>query len=134
MQDLFKKLNAGFSIKQMKNHIKITLPVVIHTSGTFLDLKVKQYKEGFTISCPTNIFSEHNAQGNQEYYFNIFEKNDKNYHYDIKIKNGIIFKNYPLETSINVAIDEFVRFYILLDDFIINNNVIGQEERFEWLK
>ena len=131
MQDLFDRLSVGLSKKQMKNHIKITIPIVIHTSGTFLDLKIKKNKVGFTIFCPTNIFSEQNAQGNQEYYFNIFEKNDKNYHYDIKIKNGIIFKDYPLERNINVAIDEFVRFYIMLDDFMMNNNVIGQEEKFE---
>jgi len=130
MKNIFKILSSEFSAKQMKNCIKVTLPVVINVSGTLIDLRIKQNESGFTIYCPTNIFSELNNQGNQEYYFNIFEKYDKNYHFDIKIKNGKIFKDYSKEQSVIVALNEFVRFYIMIDNFIIDNNVIGNEEKF----
>ena len=69
--------------------------------------------------------------GEMEYYFNIFERHDKNYHYDIQIKKGKIYKDYPSNYNIAVAINEFIRFYVLFDDFIMQNSVIGREECFE---
>lgn len=131
MKDMFKRLSAEFSAKQMKNYIQIRIPLVVWTSGTLLELRIKQIEDGYRVYSPTNIFLEANAQGDQEYYFNIFENNDKNYHYDIKIKNSKIYKDYSSDFNVNVALNEFVRFYVMLDDFIINNDVIGHEEDFE---
>ena len=131
MKDIFKSLSDKFYIKQMKSYIQVKLPLVLWTSGSLLNLKIKRKKEGYTIYCSTNLFLEANAGGDQTYYFNIFEKYDKNYHFDIKIKNGVIYKDYSKESSPTVAINEFIRFYIMLDDFIINNGVIGSEEKFQ---
>lgn len=128
---LIKRLKKEFSVREYKRYTQITIPLVINTSGTLLVLRIKEREDGYTIYCPTNIFLEANAQGNQTYYFNIFEKYDKNYHYDIKIKKGKIYKDYLEDRSIITAIDEFIRFYIMLDDFIINNSVIGAENKFE---
>ena len=130
MQDILKRLSTEFSAKQMKNYIKLNLPLVTWTNGGLLELRIKLKEDGYTIYCPVNLFEEMNAGGEQEYYFNIFEKNDKNYHFDIKIKDGKIYKDYPSNYNIAVAINEFIRFYVKLDDFIINNEVIGNEENF----
>lgn len=130
MMDLFKRLSTEFCAKQLKDCIKIVIPLVINTSGTLLELKIKQKDNGYVIYCPTNIFLEKNVGGSQEFYYNIFEKYDNNYHYDIKIKNGKIFKEYEKESNIAVSINEFIRLFIMLDDFIINNNVIGNEGKF----
>lgn len=131
MQDIFKRLKDEFSVKKLKGCIKVTVPLVIVTNGGLLNLKIKQNGEGYTIYCPTNIFLEANARGDQSYYFNIFERCDKNYHYDIKIKNGKFYKDYSCDRNIVVAIDEFIRFFVLLDNFFVNNNVVGHEEDFE---
>ena len=61
----------------------------------------------------------------------IFEKFDKNHHYSIGLKRGKICKDYHAEFNIVVAVNEFIRFFIMLDDFIINNDVIGHEENFK---
>ena len=64
-------------------------------------------------------------------YFEAFMKYDRGYHYDIEIgEDEVIFKEYDAEFSIVVAIDEFVRFFIMLDDFVINNDVIGHEDKY----
>ena len=131
MQKLFNRLTKDYTVKKMKNYIKVELPVVIHTCGTLLTLKVLPHDSGYTIYCTTNIFSEANAGGDQTYYYNLFEKHDTHYHYEISVKNGKLYKDYPSDYNITVAINEFVRLYILLDDFIINNSVIGNEEKFE---
>ena len=49
----------------------------------------------------------------------------------MKIKDGKIYKDYQMDFSVDVAINEFIRFYIMLDDFIINKDVIGHEEDFK---
>ena len=58
-------------------------------------------------------------------------KNDKNYHYDMQIVNDVIYKEYPKNRSITTALDEVIRFFILFDDYIMHNDVIGHEEDFE---
>lgn len=133
MQEIFKRLSTEFCARQLKNNIiKLTLPLVTWTDGCLLELRIKLKEDGdYTIYSPTNLFVEKNAGGSQKYYFNIFEKHDKNYHYDIKIKNGKIYKDYASDYNIAVAINEFIRFYVMLDDFIIKNSVIGHEEDFE---
>ena len=122
------------SPKQKNNKITFTIPVVLHTGGILLNLQISQKENSYTICCPDNLFLELNAKPSisQKYYFNIFEKHDKNHHYNITLnKKGLFFKEYSNEFNVRVAVNEFIRFYILLDDFIINNNVIGHEEDFE---
>ena len=129
LRKIYKSLN-DCGAKQLKNYIKVKVPLVIWTNGGMLELRIKQSEDGFTVYCPTNIFLDANEQGDQEFYFNIFEKHDTNYHYDIKVKNGKIYKNYKQDTSVTLAVNEFIRFYVMLDDFILKNNVIGNEESF----
>lgn len=130
MQNIFKRLQKDFSPKLAKHYIQIKIPVITFTNGGYLDLRIKQKEDSYTIYCPTNMFLEANAGGDQEYYFNLYNKNAKNY-YDVKIKKGRIYKDYPIEFNVAVAINEFIRFFIAFDDFIINNDVIGHEEAFE---
>ena len=87
--------------------------------------------DGYTLCYTDNMFVEANAGGDHKYYFNIFKKHDKNCHFDIKIKNGLICKDYSADFNVAVAINEFIRFFVTFDDFIINNNVIGNETDFE---
>ena len=131
MKDLFKRLSGEFSAKQMKNYIKVNVPVIMWVTGGVIELRINKKDNGFIVYCPTNFFSEANAGGSQEFYFNIFERFDKNYHFDITLKNGKFYKSYKEDSNVVVAINEFIRFFIMLDDFIINNNVIGREEEYK---
>lgn len=131
MEELYKRLKDEFSLKQMKNYIQIKVPLVMWINGGLLELRIKQNKGGYVVYCPTNLFLEANAGGSQEFYFDLFEKNDSDYHYDIKIKNGKFYKEYKNDSNISISINEFIRFFIMLDDFIIKNSVIGKEEEFK---
>ena len=53
-----------------------------------------------------------------------FNKNDHNRHYDIKEKDGYLFKKYHFDYSLMSAIDEFVRFFIFLDIFMQESNMV----------
>lgn len=128
MQNILKRLKTEFSAKQKKDYILLLLPVVINLDSGLLNLRIAETETGYTISCPRNFFVD--ANESLEFYFNVFEKYDKNYHYDMQIKKGKLTKDYSQETNIITAINEFVRFIILFDNFIINNDVIGNEEHF----
>lgn len=117
-----------FSPKQGQGYVEITFPIVVYLNGGLLTLRVTPQASGYTISCPDDFFSE--ANGSQEYYFRMFEKWDKRHHYGMRIADGVIYKQYAEEDAITVAINEVVRFFILFDDFFIENGVIGKEEEF----
>lgn len=127
MHNILKTLKE-FSPKQKKGYILISIPILIYADNGFLDLRITQNQTGYTISCSRDFFVDANAR--LEYYYNIFKNYDKNHHYDVNIKKGKLCKEYPQETNIVVAINEFIRFIIMFDDFIINNDVIGHEENF----
>lgn len=116
----FRKVKGGY--------IDITLPVVVNIDGGLIELRIKAEKESYSVWSKRDFFSEANAD--LEYYYNIFEKFDKCYHYDISVKRGRLFKEYNLEQSVVTMVDEFVRLILNLDNFIINNSVIGNEEKF----
>ena len=128
MQNILKRLKTEFSAKQKNGYILVSFPIVINIDNGLLDLRVKPNEKGYTIDCPRDFFVDANAR--LEYYYNVFEKYDKNYHFNIKIKKGKISKDYSQETNIVNSINEFVRYIIMFDDFIINNDVVGHEENF----
>ncbi len=127
MQDFISGLKS-FSPKSVEGGVNIALPVVLNFCGCLIELKITQSEKGYFICCENDLFLDANESG--EFYYNTFNKYDKNYHYGIILKNGMFYKEYDEEYSLTCALNEFIRFFILLDDFIINNNVIGQEEKF----
>ena len=98
-------------------------------NGGLLDLRIIPCKTCYKLCCLDNLFLETNR--NLEWYYKTFHKYDKNYHYDIKLSDNIFYKEFDKEFNIIVAISEFVHFFVLLDEFIINNAVIGNEENFD---
>ena len=129
VKNIVKNLE-GYFLHEKDGYVEILLPIVFFSShGSMLKLTIAPKDEGYIIACVDDLFYESN--GPQERYFNIFMKNDKNYHYDMLISNNVIYKEYPRNRSINTALDEVIRFFILFDDFIMGNDVVGHEEDFE---
>lgn len=119
---------TSYAPKIEDGRITLTLPIVIHNCGLLLELHITVKEETYEICCPNDIF--YDANDSAEYYFKIFNTYDKNYHYEIQLKEEKFCKEYPQEYSIVCALDEFARFFILLDDFILGKGVIGHEEDF----
>ena len=115
---------------QKDGYIEISLPVVMNVAFTHLTLRIVPGEDTYTVCCPENLFIEKNDT--QKRYYDIFMKWDKNWHYDMKIsENHFIYKEYRNDYNPVCAVDEFVRFFILFDDFIMDNNVVGREEDFD---
>lgn len=128
MQDIIKRME-DFAPTTKNGSVFLTLPVVMHVSGSLLELCIAPHDSYYLISCTEDHFSE--ANGDQQRYFDIFMKRDPHYHYEMQILDNLIYKQYPNDFNVAVALNEFLRFFIAFDDFIMENGVIGNEEQFE---
>ena len=128
MIDVMEYLET-FSPRQGDGYVDFTVPVLFYSAHTFLDLRIIPGEDTYTVLCPDDLFYE--ANGPQERYFNIFMSRDEHYHYDMEIRDNIIFRTFENDFNPNVAVDEVIRFFVRFDDYILENDVIGHEEDFE---
>ena len=129
MQDIKKRLFEDFSPKERDGYFEIEFPVAISTSGTLVSLRIEQHEDKYIITHPDDIFSD---IGNDtlEFYYDIFKKWNKDCYFAVELVDGILTMECPDNYNVAVTISDFIRFMIAFDDFIINNNVIGNEEKF----
>lgn len=120
MQDYFKNVEIFTPIKKEK-YIEITVPVITDMNHDFLELRIIPTESGYTICNNGKAFSDFNEP--TKYYYDLFMEKDPNYHYEIKLDGNIIYKKYSEDFSTRVAINEFVKFFVYLDDFILKNEL-----------
>jgi len=101
---------------------KIELPVLLYFNYQRLTLYIYPVDDGYYISDDGETFIEFSNDAN--YYFDLFNTQDKNYHYDIKLKDNHICKKYRFDYRLMAAIDEFIRFFIYLDEYMGKNNIV----------
>ena len=115
-----------FRPKKRGSVTRMTIPVILSGIRSLIELKVKEYPDFFRVSFDSEFFDDKNC--NPEFYFNLFMKKDKSYHYDMQIdKKGNIFKDYKNDVSVVAFSDEFVRFFVAFDDYLMENEVFGHE-------
>lgn len=110
---------------EIEQNILLKLPVIIESSDCLLQLIIKPDLEGYLVETyyvaneiTGNVFSECNDNKDQ-YYYNLFIKNDNHEHYDIKYQNNKYFKKYQKNYNITWALHEFIYFFINLDHFYL---------------
>ena len=128
MIDGIMKRLESFAPQRGEGFVDVTLPVVMYIDGGLLELRITPHAQGYTVATTRDMFEE--ANGGQAYYFKIFSKWDKTEHYGMEIRDGMICRTYPEEYSVTVALNECIRYFIALDDFILDNEVIGFEDEF----
>ena len=129
MQDIKKRLLEDFHAVERNGAVEIELPVVINTADILVALRIEQRADDYIITHPDDIFSD---RGNDtlEFYYGIFRKHVPECYYDVKIVDGVLTMQCKNNYNVMVAISDFIKFMIMFDDFIVNNNVIGREEDF----
>ena len=118
-----------FKPVQGDGYVDLTLPVALDFAFSLIELRITPHEDTYTIELPFDIFYDTN--GDADFYIDIFERHDKNCHYGIAVKDGVICKEYQNDYNPTRAIDQFIRYFIYLDDFLIKNDVIGHEEDFQ---
>lgn len=100
---------------------QIELPVVLYFNYQRLLLNIFPVDDGYYICDDGESFAEYSNDA--KYYCDLFDREDKSFHFNITVKDNFICKNYDFDYSLMSAIDEFVRFFILLDEFMRNNDI-----------
>lgn len=100
---------------------QIELPVVLYFNYQRLTLHIYPVDDGYVVSDDGETFIEYSCD--PQYYYDLFDQKDQNYHFEIELKNNYICKNYRFDYSLMSAIDEFIRFFILLDEFMRKNDI-----------
>ncbi len=110
--DIYRARDCG-------DHIELELPVVLNFNQQLLTLHIVPLGEeqGYYVLDSGTAFCD--DSNDAAYYFERFEREDKNYHYGIGVSEECFFKQYPAEFGVRVAVSEFVRFFVYLDDFIL---------------
>ena len=116
-EKLEKQLNiCGWKSINNGELFEVELPVVLYFNYQRLVLFIKPvYDDG-------EAFIEHSNDA--KYYYDLFNEKDSNYHYDIELDNNHFYKKYRFDYSLTSAIDEFIRFFVFLDEFMRKNDIV----------
>ena len=122
-QKLEKQLNIC-KLESINNgaSFEIELPVVLYFNYQRLTLFIYPVDDGYYISDDGNTFIEYS--NDSKYYYDLFNEKDPNYNYEIELNNNHICKFYKYDDSLMSAIDEFIRFFIYLDQFMRDNDIV----------
>ena len=117
--DIIKDLKY-FAPVERDGYVELKLPVAIRMFKSCLLLRIRLTEDGYEISDDGYAFDEANEDA--AYYLDLYKKNGGK-DYGIALKGETFYKEYKSNFNINVAINEFVRFFIYLDDFVMGNNL-----------
>ena len=122
-EKLEKQLNiCGWKSINNGELFEVELPVVLYFNYQRLVLFIKPVDEGYYIYDDGKAFIEYS--NDTKYYYDLFNDKDSNYHYDIKLDNNHLYKEYKYDYSLTSAIDEFIRFFVFLDEFMRKNDIV----------
>ena len=105
-------------LKERENHFEIELPIVLFFNQQILTLRLYPTDDGYYICTDGTTFDD--CEYDCKQYYDLFIANDKHCHYEIKQDNNYIYKKYDLDRSARTAVDEFVKFFVYLDDYILD--------------
>lgn len=125
-KEVSKKLEKQFEIykwQSAKNGqvFQIELPVYLYFNYQRLVLYIYPVDDGYYVFDDGETFVEYSSD--TKYYYDLFNEKDKHNHHQIELTDNYICKKYRFDYSLGAAIDEFVRFFIHLDEFIRDNNI-----------
>ena len=112
-------------INKTEEYLQIELPVITLFNNQLVTLRLYPLDEGYYISTDGFTFDEYleYSESYCEKYYNLFITNDTHYHYDINREGAYLYKKYEADYSARCAVDEFVKFFIYLDDYLRDNNI-----------
>lgn len=118
---ILKSLNMC-KVKKTEEYFEIELPVVTLFNQQLVTLRVYPLDDGYYISTDGLTFDEYPEYSENycEQYYDLFMENDSHCHYDIQRYGAYLYKKYEANHSARTAVDEFVKFFVYLDDYILS--------------
>ena len=100
---------------------ELELPIIMDFNQQLITLRIYPKENCYYISTLDTFFDEYDeyAASLCEEYYDLFISNDNHQHYGIKRDGAILYKVYDCDFSARAAVDEFVKFLVYLNDYIL---------------
>lgn len=111
------------NINKTEEYFEIELPIILFFNQQLITLRLYPQDDGYYVSTLDTIFDEYPGYASTpcEEHYNAFIKDNPNYRYDIKRHEAYLYKKYSANHSARHAVDDFVKFLIHLDEYILNS-------------
>jgi len=108
-------------INKKEEYYEIELPVITFFNQQLVTLRLYPLDDGYYISTDGFTFDEYPEYSASycEKYYNLFMENDSHCHYEIQREGAYLYKKYEANRSARTAVDEFVKFFVYLDEFML---------------
>lgn len=115
----------NFNAKFCDDFVEVSFPVLMDMdiNCNCLNFKIISTENGYKITDTGKNFKELNH--NLSFYYDLFVKSGL-FNYNIQLENDIFYKNYEFNYNVVTALDEFIRFFISFDNFVMDNNLLAQ--------
>ena len=124
MIDFMEELRF-FKVRQHGEHIDVTLPVVMRIDHGLLDLRLTAKEKYYVISCPRDLFYEHNHEA--AFYLERFVAQDpKKRTHGMQLQGEMFYRKFENDYSPAVAIANVVRFFVLFEQFVMDSNILAE--------
>ena len=109
-------------INKTEEYYEIELPVITFFNQQLITLRIYPLDDGYYISTDGFTFDEYPEYSASycEKYYNLFMEKDSHCHYEIQREGAYLYKKYASNHSARHAIDDFVKFFVYLDEFMLD--------------
>lgn len=111
------------NIKKTEEYFEIELPIILFFNQQLITLRLYPCDDGYYVSSLDTVFDEYPEYAITpcEEHYNAFIKDNPNHCYDIKRHEAYLYKKYGASHSARHAVDDFVKFFIHLDEYILKD-------------
>ena len=108
-------------INETEEYYEIELPVITFFNQQLITLRLYVTDDGYYVCTDGTTFNEYveYAEEDCKKYYNLFVGDNPNCHYDIKREGAYLYKKYEGNHSARHAVDDFVKFFVHLDEYIL---------------
>ena len=117
MPNIMKDLST-FAPVDCGEYVSLTTSALFHNNFCKVTFHIYPGLKGYSIVMEDEDFFYHCNCSSGEYYYKRFTNECSCEKFGIQFMEERFYKDYPNNYNIIVAIDEFVRYFIYLDDFI----------------
>ena len=129
MLDVLMRVLERYAPRKTEDgRLELELPVVTYTSGGCVTLLITPSADGYTVALSPEHF--YGITDHPEIYHEIFVRHGSGERYGVAPVDGTLGKSLTREDNPIVAVSDVARYAIALDDFLIANDVIGNESAF----
>ena len=110
------------NFEKNEEYYELEFPIILFFNQQLITLRIYPLDDGYYVSSLDTLFNEYSeyASAPCEEYYNAFIKECPDYYYEINRYEGYLYKKYSSDHSARHAVDDFVKFLIHLDEFIVS--------------